>query len=126
MHTQTRTHTHTHTPTHPHTSLRCWHTSVDIQSATAVTPALTYNDWSALHCWPTAGYSLSDVHLCISCMIPFSSKPRLVHFTSVCHVGSISAAVPPNILKPMPHCTLHFTHAVYIDVLPHTIHPHKL
>ena len=37
---------------------------------------LTYKDWSALHCWPTAGFSLSDVYLCISCMIPFSSKLR--------------------------------------------------
>ena len=37
---------------------------------------LTYKDWSALHCWPTAGFYLSDVYLCISCMIPFSSKLR--------------------------------------------------
>ena len=44
------------------------------QIVSAIT--LTYKDWAALHCWPTAGFSLSDVYLCISCMIPFSSKLR--------------------------------------------------
>ena len=104
--------------------LKCWHMSVDIQSVTAVTPSLTYMDWAALHCWPTAGYSLSDVHLCISCMVPFSSKLRHCSLYTCLSCCSISAAVPPSILLPLAHCMLHSTHAVYTDVLPHTIHLH--
>ena len=94
--------------------LRHWHTSEGIQSAMAVTPSLTYMDWSALHCWPTAGFSLSDVHLCIYCMIPSSSKLRHCSFytclscwVNLCCCPSKHSSVIASLCITFHPCCLH-------------------
>ena len=85
---------------------------------------LTYKDWSALHCWPTAGFSLSDVYLCISCMIPFSSKLRHCSFYTClsccfnlcCCPSKHSSANASLYITFYPRC-LH-------SCASHTIYPH--
>ena len=64
----------------------------------------------------------SDMHLCISCMIPFSSKPRHCSLYTCLSCWFNLCCCPPK--HSSANASLHYIPLVYTDVLPYTIHPH--